>query len=53
VLDKGTIAECDTPLALIQKEDGVFRQMCMQSGMFAELEAAARAKADTEPEAAR
>jgi hypothetical protein len=45
VLDKGVVAEFDTPLALIEKEDGIFRQMCLQSGMFVELEAAARARA--------
>jgi hypothetical protein len=44
VLDKGVVAEFDTPLALIEKEDGIFRQMCLQSGMFVELEAAARAR---------
>ncbi|KIJ07405.1 hypothetical protein PAXINDRAFT_90437, partial [Paxillus involutus ATCC 200175] len=46
VLDKGEIAEFDTPLNLIQKEDGIFKNMCLKSGTFAELEAAARAKAD-------
>lgn len=38
------IAEFDTPLALIEKEDSIFRGMCMKSGTFTELEAAARAK---------
>jgi len=42
VLDKGKIAEFDTPLNLIQKEDGIFRNMCLKSGTFAELEASAR-----------
>lgn len=46
VLDKGTVAEFDTPLNLIQKEDGIFRNMCLKSGTFAELEAAAKAKAE-------
>ncbi|KAJ7751710.1 hypothetical protein B0H16DRAFT_824510 [Mycena metata] len=41
VLDKGRIAGFDTPLALMQKEDGIFRDMCMKSGVFEELEAAA------------
>lgn len=40
------IAEFDTPLNLIQKESGIFRNMCLQSGTFAELEAAAKAKAE-------
>ncbi|EIW82712.1 multidrug resistance-associated ABC transporter [Coniophora puteana RWD-64-598 SS2] len=46
VLDKGEIAEFDTPMNLIQKENGIFRTMCLKSGTFAELEAVARAKAE-------
>jgi len=46
VLDKGKIAEFDTPWQLIQKEDGIFRTMCLKSGSFSELEAAAKAKAE-------
>ncbi|KAF7350973.1 hypothetical protein MSAN_01659500 [Mycena sanguinolenta] len=46
VLDKGKLVEFDTPLALIQKEDGIFRGMCLKSGYYAELEASARAKAE-------
>lgn len=46
VLDKGELAEFDTPYNLIQKEGGIFRTMCLKSGMFADLEAAAKAKAD-------
>ncbi|KAI0357033.1 multidrug resistance-associated ABC transporter [Trametes cingulata] len=46
VLDKGELAEFDTPLNLIQKEGGIFRSMCLKSGTFAELEAAAKAKAE-------
>ncbi|RDX45811.1 multidrug resistance-associated ABC transporter [Lentinus brumalis] len=46
VLDKGELAECDTPLNLIQKEGGIFRSMCLKSGTYAELEAAAKAKAE-------
>ncbi|TFK37278.1 multidrug resistance-associated ABC transporter [Crucibulum laeve] len=45
VLDKGQIAEFDTPYNLIQI-DGIFRNMCLQSGSFSELEAAAKAKAE-------
>jgi len=45
VLDKGEIVELDTPWNLIQKEDGLFRNMCLKSGIFRELEAAARAEA--------
>jgi hypothetical protein len=48
VLDKGVIAEFDTPWKLIQKEDGIFRSMCMKSGTFAELEEVAKAKAGVE-----
>ncbi|KAG2056641.1 hypothetical protein BDR06DRAFT_952711 [Suillus hirtellus] len=46
VLDAGVVAEFDTPLNLIQKEDGIFRTMCLKSGTFTELEAAAKAKAE-------
>lgn len=45
VLDKGELAEFDTPWNLLQKEDGIFRSMCLKSGTFAELEAAAKEKA--------
>ncbi|TDL18519.1 multidrug resistance-associated ABC transporter [Rickenella mellea] len=48
VLDKGVIAELDTPYNLIGKDGGVFRNMCLQSGMFAELEEAAKARAERE-----
>ncbi|KAJ7660132.1 hypothetical protein DFH06DRAFT_1472233 [Mycena polygramma] len=48
VLEQGTVVEFDTPYELIQKEDGVFRSMCLKSGSFGELEAAARAKAEGE-----
>lgn len=46
VLDKGELVEFDTPWNLIQKEGGIFRNMCLKSGTFAELEAVARAKAE-------
>ncbi|KAI0050163.1 multidrug resistance-associated ABC transporter [Auriscalpium vulgare] len=45
ILDKGSIAEFDTPWNLIRKEDGIFRSMCQNSGTFAELEQAAKDKA--------
>lgn len=45
VLDKGKIVEFDTPWKLIRKKDGVFRNMALKSGMFKELESAAKAKA--------
>ena len=44
----GQIAEFDTPFRLIQKEDSVFRSMCLNSGSFAELETAARLKAEAD-----
>lgn len=40
------VAEFDTPLNLIQREDGIFRNMCLKSGTYTELEGAARAKAE-------
>lgn len=46
VLDKGELVEFDTPWNLIQKEDGIFRNMCLKSGTFAELEATAREVAE-------
>jgi len=46
VLDEGQIVEFDTPYNLIQKEDGIFRRMCLRSGSFPELEAVAKAKAE-------
>ena len=45
VMDAGRVVEFDTPSNLLQKEDGVFRSMCMKSANFAELEEIARAKA--------
>ncbi|KAF9230741.1 ABC transporter type 1, transmembrane domain-containing protein [Melanogaster broomeanus] len=44
VLDKEEIAEFDMPLDLIQ--NGVFRNMCLKSGTFAEVEAVTGAKAE-------
>ena len=49
VLDKGRIVEFDTPYDLIRKEGGIFRSMCLKSGMFSELEAVAKAKAESKP----
>ncbi|KAF5353364.1 hypothetical protein D9756_007860 [Leucocoprinus leucothites] len=46
VLDKGQIAEIGTPWDLVQKEEGIFRNMCLKSGSFTELEAIAKAKAE-------
>ncbi|KAF8211356.1 multidrug resistance-associated ABC transporter [Mycena galopus ATCC 62051] len=42
VLDQGKIAEFDTPYNLIQAEGSIFREMCMKTGAFEELEAAAK-----------
>ncbi|KAF9442979.1 multidrug resistance-associated ABC transporter [Macrolepiota fuliginosa MF-IS2] len=49
VLDKGQISEFDTPWNLIQKEDGIFRNMCLKSGSFTELEAIAKSKVEGLP----
>lgn len=46
VLDAGRVVEFDTPYSLIKKEGGIFRGMCLKSGNFAELENAAKAKAE-------
>ncbi|EIW82703.1 multidrug resistance-associated ABC transporter [Coniophora puteana RWD-64-598 SS2] len=51
VLEQGEIAEFDTPLNLIRKENGIFKTMCLKSGTFAELEAAAKAKVERDQNA--
>lgn len=38
VLNMGTIAEYDTPAALLEKEGGLFREMCMQSADWEEIQ---------------
>ena len=45
VLDQGRVVEFDTPYNLINKEGGVFRNMCLNSGTFRELEIIATATA--------
>lgn len=50
VLDAGKIAEIDTPYNLIRKEGSIFRGMCLKSGSLAELEEAARIKAEKDVE---
>ena len=52
VLDKGELAEFDTPWNLINKDVGIFRSMCLKSGTFAELQAAAKAKMEAETKVA-
>lgn len=44
VLEQGRVVEFDTPYNLITKEGGVFRNMCLNSGTFQELEIIAKAK---------
>jgi hypothetical protein len=46
LMSSSQIAEFDTPLKLIRKEDGIFRNMCLKSGTYTELEAEAKAKAE-------
>jgi hypothetical protein len=46
------IVEFDTPFNLIRKEHGIFRQMCLKSGTFTELEAAAKTKAEQDEQMA-
>ncbi|KAJ2547828.1 hypothetical protein EV175_005063 [Coemansia sp. RSA 1933] len=41
VLEKGKIAEFDTPYNLLQREDGIFKPMCQKSGEYEHLVAAA------------
>ncbi|KAJ7175965.1 hypothetical protein C8R46DRAFT_1174662 [Mycena filopes] len=47
VLDQGRVAEEGTPLRLMDRENGIFRTMCLKSHSFRELEALAQAKQDT------
>ncbi|KAJ2811983.1 hypothetical protein H4S07_001712 [Coemansia furcata] len=44
VLDKGKVAEFDTPWNLLQCEDGIFRSMCEKSGEYEHLIATAQRK---------
>ena len=44
VLDAGKVVEFDTPATLIDKEDGVFRGMCLKSESFDSLREAAHNK---------
>ncbi|KAJ1765117.1 hypothetical protein LPJ74_006477, partial [Coemansia sp. RSA 1843] len=37
VLDKGKVAEFDTPQNLLQNENGIFRTMCLKSGEYDHL----------------
>ncbi|KAJ2929604.1 hypothetical protein H1R20_g7490, partial [Candolleomyces eurysporus] len=52
VLEKGQVVEFDTPYNLIRREHGIFRQMCLKSGTFTELEAAAKAKTEQDEQIA-
>ncbi|KAJ2738593.1 hypothetical protein H4S06_006428 [Coemansia sp. BCRC 34490] len=44
VLDHGEVVEYDTPFNLLQKRDGLFRHMCLKSGEYDHLFAAADRK---------
>ncbi|KAJ2115005.1 hypothetical protein IW146_002642 [Coemansia sp. RSA 922] len=44
VLDKGKVAEFDTPWNLLQREGGIFRSMCEKSGEYEHLVATAQRK---------
>ncbi|KAJ2894628.1 hypothetical protein IWW38_002516 [Coemansia aciculifera] len=44
VLDKGKVAEFDTPWNLLQQESSIFRSMCEKSGEYEHLVAAAQRK---------
>ncbi|KAI9504470.1 P-loop containing nucleoside triphosphate hydrolase protein [Coemansia spiralis] len=46
VLDKGKVAEFDTPQNLMQNKDGIFRGMCEKSGEYRHLAASANRKAN-------
>ncbi|CAO1638019.1 unnamed protein product [Parajaminaea phylloscopi] len=42
VLDKGTVLEYDSPMALLEREDSSFRELCERSGEMAMLKDLAR-----------
>ncbi|RIB07051.1 ABC transporter [Gigaspora rosea] len=44
VMDAGNVVEFDIPYLLMQKSDGLFREMCERSGEFAELMEIAKQK---------
>ncbi|KAJ2117298.1 hypothetical protein IW146_000871 [Coemansia sp. RSA 922] len=44
MLDKGKVAEFDTPWNLLQREGGIFRSMCEKSGEYEHLFATAQRK---------
>ncbi|KAJ2657626.1 hypothetical protein IWW48_004432 [Coemansia sp. RSA 1200] len=43
VLDDGRVAEFDTPYNLLQKEDGIFKSLCEESGEYEHMKDAAMA----------
>jgi len=45
VLDEGKVVEFDTPLNLLKKDSGIFKNMCLKSGNYQELYDAAERKA--------
>jgi len=45
VLDAGRVAEFDTPINLLKKDTGIFKEMCLKSGTYQELYEAAEKKA--------
>ena len=45
VLNEGTVAECGSPLELMQREGSMFRSMCVSSGDYEGLLQIAKAKA--------
>ncbi|KAI9286497.1 P-loop containing nucleoside triphosphate hydrolase protein [Umbelopsis sp. AD052] len=47
VLDHGKVMEFDTPHSLLQKEDSIFRDMCLKSGELDILMQMAKEKADS------
>jgi len=45
VLDAGRVAEFDTPINLLNKDSGIFKDMCLKSGTYQEFYDAAAKKA--------
>ncbi|KAI8868267.1 P-loop containing nucleoside triphosphate hydrolase protein, partial [Ramicandelaber brevisporus] len=47
VLEKGQVAEFDTPASLIDRDGSIFRSMCQQTGEFDTLRDIAHSKASS------
>ena len=49
VMDKGTVAEFDTPLALFDKQDSIFRSLCEEANLTRQEIIRIREGVETDP----